>query len=97
MKAATVGSSLEAIHRKTVEMIKAGLLKLGLITDAAGDQYKMWYTHGSTHYIGLDVHDVGDRRAPGARGKRVRAKRPRRSQFRLATLERPSGAQPGRT
>jgi Xaa-Pro aminopeptidase len=24
----------------------------------------MWYTHGSTHYIGLDVHDVGDRRAP---------------------------------
>jgi Xaa-Pro aminopeptidase len=47
-----------------VEVIKAGLLKLGLITDAAGDQYKMWYTHGSTHYIGLDVHDVGDRRAP---------------------------------
>ena len=24
----------------------------------------MWYTHGSSHYIGLDVHDVGDRRAP---------------------------------
>ena len=64
MKAATAGSSLEAIHQKTVEVIKAGLLKLGLITDPAGDQYKMWYTHGSTHYIGLDVHDVGDRRAP---------------------------------
>jgi Xaa-Pro aminopeptidase len=64
MKAATAGSSLEAIHQKTVDVIKAGLLKLGLITDAAGDQYKMWYTHGSTHYIGLDVHDVGDRRAP---------------------------------
>jgi Xaa-Pro aminopeptidase len=52
------------IHDKTVEVIKAGLLKLGLITDASGDQYKMWYTHGATHYIGLDVHDVGERTRP---------------------------------
>ena len=45
-------------------MIKAGLLKLGLITDAAGDQYRMWYTHGANHYIGIDVHDVGERTRP---------------------------------
>jgi Xaa-Pro aminopeptidase len=64
MKVAKAGSSLEEIHKKTVDVIKDGLLKLGLITDVTSDQYKMWYTHGSTHYIGLDVHDVGDRRAP---------------------------------
>jgi len=61
MKTARAGSSLAAIHNSTVEVVKEGLLKLGLITDASGDQYKMWYTHGATHYIGIDVHDVGDR------------------------------------
>ena len=61
MKVAVPGSSLDEIHKKTVEVIKAGLLKLGLITDTGGDQYRLWYTHGATHYIGLDVHDVGNR------------------------------------
>jgi Xaa-Pro aminopeptidase len=61
---AKTGGSLQAIHDKTVDVIKAGLLDLGLITDTKGNQYRMWYTHGSTHYIGIDVHDVGDRRKP---------------------------------
>lgn len=59
-KVAREGSSLAAIHNRTVDVIKAGLLRLGLITDASGDQYKMWYTHGASHFIGIDVHDVGD-------------------------------------
>ena len=58
------GGSLVKMHDKNVEVIKAGLLKLGLITDTKGEQYRMWFTHGSTHYIGIDVHDVGDRRKP---------------------------------
>ena len=40
-----------------------------MITDPRGEQYKLCYTHGASHYIGIDVHDVGDRRArlvPGA-------------------------------
>jgi len=41
--------------------VKAGLLRLGLIADASGDQYRLWYTHNASHYIGIDVHDVGDR------------------------------------
>jgi Xaa-Pro aminopeptidase len=61
MQVARPGNSLATVHDKTVEVIKAGLLKLGLITDASGDQYKMWYTHNASHYIGIDVHDVGDR------------------------------------
>src|SRR5262249_4464645 len=40
------GNTLKQMHDKTVDVIKAGLLKLGLITDASGDQYKMWYTQG---------------------------------------------------
>jgi len=61
MAIARPGATFVELHAKTVEVIKAGLLRLGLITDAAGDQYRMWYTHGANHYIGIDVHDVGDR------------------------------------
>lgn len=54
------GVSLSALHQKAVEVMQAGLLRLGLITDAGGEQYRLWFTHGACHYIGLDVHDVGD-------------------------------------
>ena len=64
IKAARPGASLQTIHQRTVDVVKAGLLKLGLITDAGGDQYRIWYTHGASHYIGIDVHDVGDRAHP---------------------------------
>jgi Xaa-Pro aminopeptidase len=47
-----------------VEVVKAGLLKLGLITDPDSEQYKTWYTHGAVHYIGIDVHDVGSNKRP---------------------------------
>src|SRR5262249_24979468 len=58
--AGKAGAKARDIHEASVRVIKEGLLKLGLITDAAGDQYRTWYTHGSVHYIGIDVHDVGD-------------------------------------
>lgn len=64
MQVAKPGASVMDVHRKTVDAIKAGLLKLGLITDTSGEQYRTWYTHTAVHYIGIDVHDVGDRNAP---------------------------------
>ncbi len=64
MKVAKAGAKIADVHAKTVEVIKQGLLKLGLITDPSGDQYRTWYTHGSVHYIGMDVHDLGDRNRP---------------------------------
>jgi Xaa-Pro aminopeptidase len=66
--AARIGATLQEIHQKAVSVIKAGLLKLGLITDTSGDQYRLWFTHGTSHYIGMDVHDVGERNIPLAPG-----------------------------
>jgi Xaa-Pro aminopeptidase len=68
VKVARAGARLGDIHQKTVDVIKQGLLKLGLITDASSDQYRLWYTHRSYHWIGIDVHDVGDERRPLAPG-----------------------------
>ena len=45
-------------------MLRAGLVELGLVTEPAGTQFKIWATHGVTHWIGLDVHDVGIRGTP---------------------------------
>jgi Xaa-Pro aminopeptidase len=44
-------------------VLRAGLVRLGLVTDASGTQFKIWSTHGVMHWIGMDVHDVGIRRA----------------------------------
>jgi Xaa-Pro aminopeptidase len=64
IQAARAGVHAKDVHEATVTVIKDGLLKLGLITDTAGDQYRRWYTHGSVHFIGMDVHDVGDYERP---------------------------------
>lgn len=63
MQIAKAGTPRRDVHVKTEEVIKQGLLRLGLITDASGDQFRTWYTHGSVHYLGIDVHDVGDQNA----------------------------------
>jgi Xaa-Pro aminopeptidase len=64
IKAAKAGSRFTDITAATADVMKAGLLKLGLITDATGDQYRMWYTHSPNHWIGMDVHDVGSSQRP---------------------------------
>jgi Xaa-Pro aminopeptidase len=68
IKVAVRGATLGEVNAKTVEVIKDGLLKLGLITETRGQQYSNWYTHSSSHWIGLDVHDVGERNARLADG-----------------------------
>ncbi len=64
IKAARIGARTLDIERAAEAVIKAGLLKLNLITDASGPQFRTWYTHGICHWIGMDVHDVGDYRRP---------------------------------
>jgi Xaa-Pro aminopeptidase len=58
------GTTLDEIHRLTVEIIARGLVRLGLligepekIIEANG--YKRFFMHRTSHWLGMDVHDVG--------------------------------------
>jgi Xaa-Pro aminopeptidase len=62
MKAAVAGNHTVDVEKAAEEVVRAGLLKLGLVTDPASKQDRTWYTHGICHWIGIDVHDVGDYR-----------------------------------
>lgn len=58
------GVPFRDVHMATAEVVVDGLLKLGLLS---GDRqeilekrgYQKFYPHGSSHWIGLNVHDVG--------------------------------------
>ena len=58
-KAARPGARLSEVHRAGTEVIKDGLLKLGLITDRDSNQYRIWFMHDTSHWLGMNVHDVG--------------------------------------
>ncbi len=54
------GATLSSVHTAATEVIKDGLLKLGLITDRDAEwQYRLWFMHGTSHWLGMNVHDVG--------------------------------------
>jgi Xaa-Pro aminopeptidase len=58
-KASRPGSTLSDVNRAGTEVIKDGLLKLGLITDRNSNQHRIWFMHGTSHWLGMNVHDVG--------------------------------------
>jgi len=64
------GTPYEAGHEAAVETLSDGLLSLGLLQGtlkgvlASGD-YKRFYRHKTGHWLGLDVHDVGEYRIDG--------------------------------
>jgi Xaa-Pro aminopeptidase len=58
------GSSLAEVYSATVEVIAEGLLRLGILSGTreavvASREFKKFYPHGSSHWLGLEVHDVG--------------------------------------
>jgi Xaa-Pro aminopeptidase len=58
------GANLDEIHRSCVEVITAGLVRLGLLTGERDkliedEAYKPFYMHRTSHWLGMDVHDVG--------------------------------------
>jgi Xaa-Pro aminopeptidase len=58
-KASKPGVTLSDVNRAGTEVIKQGLLKLGLITDLNSMQHRIWFMHGTSHWLGMNVHDVG--------------------------------------
>lgn len=48
---------LEQIARDT---ISEGLFKLGLVTEKKSEQVSFWFIHGLGHWLGMNVHDVGN-------------------------------------
>ena len=59
-KASKPGATLSDVNRAGTEVVKEGLLKLGLITDRNSlNQYRVWFMHGTSHWLGMNVHDVG--------------------------------------
>lgn len=54
------GALVSDVNRAATEVIKDGLLKLGLITDRNSGQYRIWFMHGTSHWLGMNVHDVGN-------------------------------------
>jgi Xaa-Pro aminopeptidase len=53
----TVGNNFRAPDAASRKVINEGLLKLGITkTEAEGRKY---FPHGTSHYLGLDVHDPG--------------------------------------
>jgi Xaa-Pro aminopeptidase len=58
-RASKPGATLSDVSRAGTEVIKDGLLKVGLITDRNSMQHRLWFMHGTSHWLGMNVHDVG--------------------------------------
>ncbi|HQR32981.1 MAG TPA: aminopeptidase P N-terminal domain-containing protein [Blastocatellia bacterium] len=61
-------SAKNSVQGVTAEVIKDGLFKLGLITSKENNEFRTWFMHGTSHWIGMNVHDVGDYKTPLAPG-----------------------------
>jgi Xaa-Pro aminopeptidase len=59
------GAAIKQINLQVIRILTEGLLRLGIIHGELEDlikkeAYKEFYMHGLGHWLGLDVHDVGD-------------------------------------
>ncbi len=64
------GRSFDAYHEAAVRTITKGLIRLGLLEgglerNLREHTYRKFYMHKTGHWLGLDVHDVGDYRVDG--------------------------------
>ena len=54
----TIGTSMQAPNQAARKIINEGLFKLGIIKSV--DEKHNYFPHGTSHHIGLDVHDPGN-------------------------------------
>lgn len=62
------GNNLDTYHKAVGEIMQEELIKLGLLNaqevksqNPDNPLYKKYFMHGTSHYLGIDVHDVGSR------------------------------------
>ena len=76
------GHPYQAIHDAALQVLAQGMLDLGLIDKSkagnaadviASKSHLQFYMHGTGHWLGMDVHDVGQYRDVQAEGKPSRA------------------------
>lgn len=64
------GSNLRTIHDESTRILTEGMVDLGLLPKGVGDSlamhhYQQFFMHGTSHWLGLDVHDRGSYRMDG--------------------------------
>jgi len=64
------GRTLPDVHAAAVRVLTGGLVELGLLSGdvdelVAEEKYRPFYMHNTSHWLGLDVHDVGTYRVGG--------------------------------
>jgi Xaa-Pro aminopeptidase len=62
--AACPGATLQQIHEVAARVIARGLVRLGLLSGdvdslVESEGYKRFFMHRTSHWLGMDVHDVG--------------------------------------
>ena len=65
------GAILADYNKEVGNIMETELIGLGLLNkddvakqDKENPLYKKYYMHGASHFLGIDVHDIGDRYAP---------------------------------
>ncbi len=64
------GVTVDEIHDETVRKLTEGFITLGLLQGTVDERiadksYRKYYMHRTSHWLGMDVHDVGDYYADG--------------------------------
>lgn len=64
------GATIRAPHETSIRIITEGLVDLGLLPLGVDDSiamnhYREFFMHGTSHWLGLDVHDAGSYRVEG--------------------------------
>jgi Xaa-Pro aminopeptidase len=58
------GATIDEIHKLSIDVITRGLVRLGLLQGEVEklvetEAYKRFFMHRTSHWLGMDVHDVG--------------------------------------